>query len=402
MSRVAETELGRHWKTVLASMVGVGFGASGLPFYSMGLFIKPLSAAFGWNRAQISVAGLCLQFGMVFAAPVVGFLVDRFGARRVALISMLCLTLGLASLSGLKGDLMTLYVIWSALAVMAGGTTPVVWTRAINRCFNRQRGVALGLTLAGTGVAAIGAPILLGPVIAGHGWRAGYLALAAVTALVALPMVAIFLRDAKPAASEDVAPLEGAALKEALGAFWFWRCGLGFMIIAGGVAALILHLAPMLMDSGLSPQQAGGVAGMLGITIIVGRLCVGALVDRFPAAYVGMSFLILPAIACLLLTHGAPIPAALLIGLAAGAEVDLLAYLVSRRFGMRNYGQIYGCQHALFSIGAGIGPVLLGAAHDRMGSYMGALNVDAVMILAGALVIGSLRRGGPRLAQSPA
>jgi predicted MFS family arabinose efflux permease len=158
----------------------------------------------------------------------------------------------------------------------------------------------------------------------------------------------------------------------------------------------------MLMDSGLSPQQAGGVAGMLGITIIVGRLCVGALVDRFPAAYVGMSFLILPAIACLLLTHGAPIPAALLIGLAAGAEVDLLAYLVSRRFGMRNYGQIYGCQHALFSIGAGIGPVLLGAAHDRMGSYMGALNVDAVMILAGALVIGSLRRGGPRLAQSPA
>jgi hypothetical protein len=84
----------------------------------------------------------------------------------------------------------------------------------------------------------------------------------------------------------------------------------------------------------------------------------------------------------------------LLIGLAAGAEVDLLAFLTSRRFGLAAYGRIYGCQLALFSLGAGLAPILMGAAHDRFGSYGGALNIDAVVILIGAVLVGTLRRGG--------
>ncbi len=391
--QIAETELGRHWKMVLAVMVGVAFGATGLPFYTLGLFVKPLGAEFGWSRAQVSTAGLCLQAGLIVASPFIGTLVDRFGSRRTALISMVGLVLGLLGLSAVTGNVLTLYAAWTALALLASGTTPIVWTRAVNSCFDRQRGLALGLSLAGTGLAAILGPMLMSQLIVAHGWRVAYQVLAAVTLLGALPFVALFLEEGTPKAPGAI-PAGGSTLREALGTAWFWRSGASFFLIAGGIAALIVHLTPMLLDSGLTPPQAAGVAGLLGITIIVGRLTVGVLVDRLPAAYVGLAFLLLPVIACLLLKQGAAVPAALLIGLAAGAEVDLLAYLVSRRFGLRHYGRIYGWQLACFLLGAGVFPVVMGAARDRFGSYDMALSIDAVVILLGALGIGSLHRGG--------
>jgi MFS family permease len=386
--------LARHWQVVVAAMVGVGFGATGFAFYTLGLFVRPLSQAFGWSRGQISVAALCLQGGLIVTAPFVGLLVDRFGARTIALVSMVGLSLAFAGLAWINGNIFSLYLGWVVLAVLASGTTPVVWTRAITQTFVRQRGLALGLSLAGTGLAAVIGPLVLGPVIIDHGWRGGYLALAAATLVIAVPLVTIFLRDAPRNPSGQASPPGGATLEQALTTAWFWRSGLAFFLIAGGISALIVHLAPMLADSGLPPRQAAGIAGSLGLAIIAGRIGVGLLVDRFPAAYVGMLFLLLPAAACILLNRGVAIPATLLIGLAAGAEVDLLAFLTSRRFGLAAYGRIYGCQLALFSLGAGLAPILMGAAHDRFGSYGGALNIDAVVILIGAVLVGTLRRGG--------
>jgi predicted MFS family arabinose efflux permease len=340
---------------------------------------------------------------VIAISPLIGILTDRFGPRRVGLISLCGLSIGLVGLASINANIFSLYAAWIVLALLGGGTTPIVWTRAVNRCFNAQRGVALGLCLAGTGVGAVVAPILLGQMIADYGWRAAYLIMAAAILFVALPLVALLLKEGEPAeAAKIAAPLDGATLKQALATAWFWRSGAAFFLIAGGLAALILHLAPMLMDSGLTAKQAGAIAGLLGVTVIVGRLAVGLLVDRLPGAYVGMGFLVIPAIACLMLLHGAAVPAVLLIGLAAGAEVDLLAYLVSRRFGLRHYGQIYGWQLSAFLLGAGVAPILMGAAHDRFGSYGVALNVDAVVILLGALGVGSLHRGGQRLRQAVA
>lgn len=393
------SEIGRHWATVLGAMVGVAFGPTGILFYTLGLFVKPLSDEFGWSRAQISTGGLCLQAGLIIASPLIGSQVDRFGPRRVGLVSLAGLALGLVGLSAINRNPWTLYAAWTVLALLASGGTPIVWTRAINRCFDRQRGLALGLSLSGTGIAAIFAPRIIGAIIAEHGWRSAYLALAAATVVIALPLVALCLRErvAKPGRAlpaAESAPLAGVTLRDALATGWFWRCAGSIFLVAGGLAALIVHLPPMLIDGGRSPQQAGQVMGLLGVTIIVGRLLVGVLADRLPAALVGMGFLLLPAIGCVLLTQGHAVPGVLLIGLAAGAEVDLLSYLVSRRFGLAQYGRIYGWQLTAFLLAAGIAPIAMGAAQDRWGSYQIAILVDAAILVVGALGIGSLVRDG--------
>jgi MFS family permease len=395
MSTRPGSEIGRHWQTVLGAMIGVAFGPTGITFYTLGLFVKPLSEAFGWSRAQVSTGGLCLQAGLILISPLIGTLTDRFGPRRVGVAGLAGIALGLAGLSAIGPNILTLYAAWIVLALLAGGGTPIVWTRAVNRCFDKQRGLALGLSLSGTGIAAIFAPRLMGQILAEHGWRVSYLVLAAVTLLVALPLVAVFLRDSGPAKAQAAAPeLQGATMQEALATGWFWRSAISFFLVAGGLAALIVHLTPMLIDGGRSPAEAGKVAGLLGVTIIVGRLLVGVLADRLPAALVGMAFLLLPALGCFALVEGQAVPGVLLIGLAAGAEVDLLAYLVSRRFGLRNYGRIYSWQLSAFLLGAGIAPIAMGAAQDHWGSYHLALMIDAVILVIGAVGIGSLKWGG--------
>jgi MFS family permease len=390
-------ELKRGWRILLVCMIGVGFGATGLPFYTLGLFLKPQAAEFGWSAGAAAGAALCLQAGLIVTAPLIGRLVDRFGARRVALISLCGLGLGFGVLT-LVGSVTTLYAAWLLLALLACGTTPVVWTRTVNAWFDRSRGLALGLTLAGTGVAAILGPILIGRVVAEHGWRAGYWTMAAAVVIGALPLVAALLREAPPrpsaalaAAATTPAASTGHA-RAALRTRVFWQSAIGFILAGGAIAALIVHLVPSMVDGGIPPAQAAGLAGLMGASIIVGRIAVGLLVDRFHAPFVGFAFLLLPVAGVALQLQGHPALAALAIGLAAGAEVDLLAYLTVRYFGMSAYGEIYGWQLAAFSLGAGLGPLLLGVARDHWGAYAPGQIACAVVIVAGAAMIAGLGR----------
>lgn len=391
----SDGEMRRGWTVILAAMAGVGFGAMGLPFYTMGLFVKPLTTEFGWSRGEVSAANLCLQGGLIVAAPLIGLLTDRAGVRKVGITSMIALALALAALTAITQNVLTLYAGWIALALVGSGTSPTVWTRAVNSWFARQRGLALGLTLAGTGLAAVAGPIVIGQVIADHGWRAGYLAMAAATLVLPLPLVFLFLREqAAPALTPGSAPAiqPGMSLAEAARTLRFWQTGVSFFLLAGSIAAVIIHLVPMLIDRGAEPAAAGRMMANLGLAIIVGRICVGLLVDRFHAPYVGLAFLLLPAVACLLLIQGHDILPILLVGLAAGAEVDLLAYLTARYYGLRAYGQIYGWQLAFFSLGAGVGPIVVGAMQDRAGSYDPALYGCAAAMVVGAVLLGTLGR----------
>lgn len=388
---VTNQELRNGWRILLACMVGVGFGATGLPFYTLGLFLKPLAAEFGWSAGAAAGAALCLQAGLIATAPFVGRLVDRFGARRVGLLSTVGLATGFAGLTLVGGPVVTLYGGWLALALLASGTTPVVWTRVVNAWFDRRRGLALGLTLAGTGLAASLGPVLIGQVIAAHGWRAGYWTLAAATLVGALPLLAVLLRDAPPVGSA-VAAVRGEALAAALRSRRFWQSAAGFLLVGGGIAALIVHLVPVIIEQGAPPGRAASLAGLLGISIIVGRIAMGSLADRFHAPLVGFVFLLLPAVGVALLVNQQPVLAILAIGLSAGAEVDLLAYLTARYFGLRAYGQIYGWQLSVFSLGAGLGPVLLGAARDHWAAYPPGLWICAAVVVAGAMLIGALGR----------
>jgi predicted MFS family arabinose efflux permease len=154
------------------------------------------------------------------------------------------------------------------------------------------------------------------------------------------------------------------------------------------------------MDRGFQPQEAARIAGVIGISVIAGRVLAGLLIDRFWAPLVTLPMLALPALACFLLAQSnlhapAAILSAMLIGLAAGAETDLVAYLTARYFGFANYGRLYGVQYSVFGFASGISPFLFGRVFDVTGSYQPILYVAAALFVLGAVALLTLGRYPP-------
>jgi MFS family permease len=161
-----------------------------------------------------------------------------------------------------------------------------------------------------------------------------------------------------------------------------------------GVGGLVVHFVPMFGDLGAHSIRAAQIASILGLSSVAGRIGVGMLLDRLPAPYVAFGTLIVAAFGILLLfvfgLEFAPLAVAL-VGLAAGAEVDLIAYLCSRQFGTRAYGTIYGWQYSVFVMGYGFSPFLVGLARDHFGNYEFALLASAGAVALAGLVAPMLR-----------
>jgi MFS family permease len=396
-------EFRRGWRTLLASSFGNGSGLSGLPFYTFGVFVVPLVAAFGWTRGQVSIAASFLIVGTAITAPIIGSIIDRYGARRVGILSMIALSLGYAVLTQLGGSIAMFYAAWLLMSLVGGGTTPVVWTRTVAVWFDKGRGLALGLALAGSGLASIFAPVLTTRAINAWGWQGGYLALAGFILLVAVPLIWVFLADRPPetaqsrAAAASARELPGLTLEQSRQTAAFWKIAIGFFFVSGVIAALIINLVPLLIDRGLSKEDAAGVAGVMGIAVLSGRIAIGFLLDRLSAPLVARTLLAFCAVGCVLLSlPGTPTwvvgIAVLSLGLAAAAEVDLVAFLTSRYFGMKAYGKIYGWQLTAFYLGAAIGPFAAGLAYDHFQSYVPTLYFAAGALLFGSIVTGTLGR----------
>lgn len=393
------SEFAESWPVLLAATIGVGLGTTGLLFYAFGQFVGPLSAAFGWPRGAVSGGMLSYSLGTVLIYPFIGGAVDRFGGRVVALLSQIGLALGFLLVSMVPADIRLFYAAFFALSLLGGGTSPIVWSRAVARHFTRRRGLALGIMLSGTGLAAVLTPMVVGGAVSAYGWRIAFRLLAAAEILIGLPVTYTFLREtASRTIIADQAALIGTVTAEALRSSAFWRLIAAFVLIATGVAGLIVHLPVLLLDRHFSHAQAGFMMGFFGYAVIAGRLLLGFLVDRFPAGLVGAAFIMTAALSCLLLAGGVAVfPAILLLGGCAGAEVDLLAFLVSRLFGLSHYAQIYAWALSAFVIGAGIGPVIAGSIHDAAGSYTPALYMFAFSASCAAILIASL---GTRLAMA--
>lgn len=371
----ARQELARHWPIVLAAALGVGFGTMGIGFYSLGLFVKPLQAEFGWSRAAVSGAATFQQLGIFLSAPLVGRLADRIGLRPLAIASYIAMPLALVALSMAGPSVWGWYGLWLLVSLAGCGTTPAAWARMVSMRFDAARGLALGLMLVGTGLAAALVPALLGPVFAHDGWRTATLVMAGAAALVGIPLGLMQSREA-PA---PVAREKGGRFANREGGH-FERNRPVFMLLAIAflvgviVAGLIIHLVPMLVDRGMDAALAAKMAASIGLAVIAARVIVGWLFDRFHAPYVAAVFLAMPVGSCVLLGLGGPVlPAALMLGLAAGAEVDMLAFFTSRYAAMKNYGATYGVILGTFSLGAALGPMLVGYSVDRTGGYGAAL-----------------------------
>lgn len=375
-----------------AGAVGVALGISALPFYTLGIFTKPIAAEFGWSRGQVQSGFTAMIVGMLLSGWAWGMAADRFGARRVAMISQGDLGLGFLALAMAPSNAGVWVALWGALGVIGTGTAPITWTRNVIAVFADARGTALGLTLAGSGLAAFVVPMAISPVIAELGWRGGYAALGLIVLIVALPVTGFIYRDpvVRPDATDadrTNASLPGLSVRAILRGYRFWLMSAVFAVVTFGVSGLIPNLVPMLTDRGMPATTAAYYVGLTGLAVIFGRIAAGILIDRFWAPGVALGFLALPALSCLLLASDQlpQVPAIGLavaaIGLAAGAEFDTVAYLCSRYFGMRHYGFSYALQQIGMSLGGAVAPIVFAMTFDRTGSY------DQVLYLSAALFI---------------
>jgi len=391
-------EFRRGWRIVLAGAIGTAFSISALPFYTLGVFVKPVAAEFGWDRATVQSGFSVQMLALVLVGWAFGIAADRYGPRRVALLSQIGLAIGFAVIATTT-SLVHWYVGWAMVAFLGGGTSPISWTRGIADWFDRARGAALGLALVGTGLTGFVAPPLLTSIVAEQGWRAGYWLMAAGILVIAVPAVFLLFRD-RPAAEREAQHAEAAGppAREALLSYRFLVLLIAFSAVTFGVGGVIPNLVPLFTDRGLDAQTAATLAGFAGLAVIIGRVSAGFLIDRFWAPGVAFAFLSVPALACVLLAQPVLPPFLLtalcagLVGLAAGAEFDLVAFMVSRYFGMRNYGLLYSVQMVAMLFAGGFAPPVFGRVHDATGSYAPILLVSAALFIAAPLLLLTLGR----------
>ena len=357
---------------LFASALGLTTGMSATMFYSLGAFIPSLQQEFGWSRSELSFGATVLTLSLFIVGSFVGRLCDRYGAALVGTVSLVSHALAIVLLASQMNNLYQFWIGYFVIAVLGAGSTPIVMVRPISACFDRARGFSLGLALTGAGVAGFWVPRLVAGVVETYGWREAYYALAAV-ALAASPIVwAGFRHLPELTPHQTFQQTQGDTHSAARRTAVYWLLSAIGLMMALGVAGIIVHLIPIFIDLGLTMVNAAAIASILGITSVVGRLVIGYLLDHLPMVLVSSAVLLLASTGIFLLWQfGLQFAwlATALLGLAAGAEVDLIAYLTVSYFGRRHYGAIYGCQYSVFIFGYGLSPWLLGMLHDVYGSY---------------------------------
>lgn len=388
-------EFRRGWRVLLSAMLGNGLGFVALPFYTIGAIAPSLASEFAWSYAQI-MAGIPIVSAVVLGlSPLVGRLTDRVGVRRVGLTSLLLFGFAFMLFGANRGSLAFYYANWVVLGVAGAGTLPLTWTRAVNNWFDEHKGLALGITMMGTGLFGTLAKLTVGYVLVRWDWQACYLVLGLAPLLLAWPVAWFHFHDrvAAPAADgSGLAVVAGMEYRDILRDRRFWLIGIAFMLVSFALGGPMPHLETIMFDKGFARADAASIVALFGIAVVVGRVAGGLVLDRAWAPLVALVLFLLPALG-LAVFIGSP-PSTLLatvmivlVGLGTGVEYDLMAFLIARYFGMRSYGAAYGTMYLLFGFGAGVGPVLYGWAYDVQGHYSTILLASIVALVVPSLML---------------
>jgi predicted MFS family arabinose efflux permease len=389
----ARAEWRAGWPVVGGAALGLGVALPAWNYYSS-LFVVPLTQEFGWTRGELARATALSLIG-AFAAPWIGKFADRLGARPVLVFGLVAYAAVLAGFAAQPGSLpvyATLIVLHTGLGLAAGGA---IFCRAVAGWFSAARGLALGITMSGVPLAAAFITPALQAVIAGAGWRSGYLFLAALALCVGIPATLAFVRE-RPVEAEAAAELGDSEWNAILRAPRFWLLFLSLIPVNTAGTGIMSQMAPLLTDAGQSAAAAALLLSIFAGAVIVARLAAGWAIDRFPPHIVAAVVTGTPALGCVVLLLGPPsfgvaAVALMLVAVQQGAEIDLVGYLIARLFGMSNYATAYGACVLALGLSGAAGVLLFGQLHDWYGGYGAALWLSAIGYAIGALLLYALR-----------
>ena len=392
------------WKSLLAATIGTMCGIFTLTNYTQGFFVGPVTSEFGWSAPQFFLSYTVLMCSGLLTGPLIGYIAQRVGLRSVGIVGLIGHSLAYVVLSLNTGSLMLWYLSWALVAILGAGSLPIIWTGVLNNWFTKHRGKAIGITMAGTGLGAFLLPPIVEFLIANHGWRTAYRGVGLGALLISLPIVfALFKEkpDSSTATDGEVMANKvetwGLTTKDAMRTKQFWILGAVLFLTVIVVAGLLSNFERIMTEQGFERSSIAQIAAVMGLTVIIGRLMVGALVDRFWAPGVAACFFLVATLGLLMLvgtqvTMATALLVAVMIGLAAGAELDLLAYLTGKYFGPAHYPAIFGLIIAFFTVGAGIAPPLFGMAAQMFQGYGTILSISIGLLLVSILLFLSLGR----------
>ena len=360
-------------------------GMAAVVSYAGGLFIAPLEKEFGWSRTDIASAHLISAVATILLAPFVGFLVDRFGPRRIGIVAVIAVCGALSLFSLTTSNIWSWRLLWVSMAAANVIVQPMVWTSAVTGMFSAGRGLALAVVLCGSSMCSIITPPLTYWLIESFGWRLAWVGIAICWGMVVLPLVLMFFtsvqdkaRRTAPLAPIGARPSFISSFRGDVLTWRFMQLALAGFCVAIAVVSMAVMIVPILSSNGLSRGEAAGIASLLGISAIAGRLTIGQLLDHFEGRFIAAAAVAMPVIGSLILiTMPGSVPAAaaavLIFGLSLGAELDIMAYLTSRYFKAESFGMMFGTIGGFVGLAGATGPVILNRVYDLTQSYVPAL-----------------------------
>lgn len=395
-------EIRTHWRSLAAASFGLTAGYS-ITNYTNNIFTPHLLEQFDWSKSDIAFVGVAV-FLAVLVQPIAGRLTDTLGVRRMAMIGVASAPLMFVGLSAMTGDLSQFILLSVLQIIVVGGTTSAtIYSRLIAQKFDRARGIALAIAACSPALVGAASVPFLSNFIDVNGWRAGYVAvavgvaIAGVVAILLIPAGADFRRNDFRRNVQPVGHLPsrgyGAIVRDPsfqLIIAGMFLCNLSFSMQTS-------QLKVVLLDKGIDSATGSVAISLFAFGVIAARFLCGIALDRFPSYAVAAISLGLPCIGLGILASGLSSPwviavAVLSLGLALGAEGDVLAYLVMKYFRLDIYSTVLGMVLGAIALSAASGSLLLSFMLKRSGNYSPFLVVSAVAALIGSAMFVLLRR----------
>jgi MFS family permease len=394
---------------VLAVTLTIASGAR----FLFGVVLKPVSEEFGWNRAQLTGAVMLAMIVLSICQPLVGILIDRIGAKKILVGGIALLGLSLIPFSFVT-SLWQIYVLYGLLMSFGlAAASPVLATSIVGRWFTTNRGLAMSVATSGSAFGQLLIVPIATWIMLTTSWQTTYRVLAVALLAVAVPLSAIFLRDApRAAAAGEATPAEdGLTLREAVAHPAFWILAFGFVVCGWTMAFPNTHFLAYADDMGMSVLHAANTISVTAIFSILGSVLLGLAADRFRRSSVlaltyalrGLAFLLL----LLLPTGNLLYVYGLVLGISWTATTPLTAAIAVDRYGPRHLGFIFGSLFTFMNLGFGFGSFLGGVIFEASGGYQSALIVNVALGVAAAFAaalvpyVGHERQRRPPLVTAP-
>lgn len=378
----------------------------GIIYFSFTALIDPIVKEFGWSFAQVSFAMSFRSMEMGLLSPIVGLLIDRFGARKLLLIGIAISGLGLFAMSRIN-SLYQLYLVFIMIAAGTSACSGVIPMTVVGNWFRKKVSIATGIVVCGSAIGGLLIPLTT-KIIDTYGWRMAMVIIAATAWIVFLPVSLLvrhspeqygYLPDGdtgeKPVYNKGQSSVSdnevNVSVKQAIRSRAFWHVSLIFvfhMLITG---AVVTHVMPYLGSIGITRSTSSFLAVGIPLMSIIGRISFGLFGDKYDKRWTTAVAFILLGLGLVIFSNINSAKLWLLLlfliifGIGYGGPVTMMAALPREYFGRAKLGTIIGFVMGIATLGSIAGPPLAGWIFDSLGSYR-----IAWYVLTGISIVGMI------------